>query len=376
MRHENNLQTKGSLVNKLPLINNFLDIVLNNTPLLDVRAPIEYEKGAFLNTKNIPIMTNQERHLIGIRYKENGNEEAVKLGEELIDGKPRAERTQAWLEFFKENPNGFLYCFRGGQRSQITQEWLADAGLIVPRLEGGYKAFRNFLMQQSEKITKEQNFVVLGGRTGSGKTILLNKLENSIDLEGLANHRGSSFGRFVTPQPTPINFENNLAYELIKKENRGYKYIVVEDESRNVGANSIPKSIFENYREGAKRVILETDIDTRVEITYDEYVTQALTSYEEHYGAENALDMWFKDVHDSLERIQKRLGLEIYKQMNELFLSAHNNNQPQKHKVWIKLLMQKYYDPMYDYQIAKNPSPIAFKGSESEVLEFLQSLSN
>ena len=363
-------------MNKLPLINNFRDIVLNNTPLLDVRAPIEYEKGAFLNTKNIPIMTNQERHLIGIRYKEKGNEEAVKLGKELIDGKPRAERTQAWLEFFKENPNGFLYCFRGGQRSQITQEWLADAGLIVPRLEGGYKAFRNFLMQQSEKITKEQNFVVLGGRTGSGKTILLNKLENSIDLEGLANHRGSSFGRFVTPQPTPINFENNLAYELIKKEDRGYKYIVVEDESRNVGANSIPKSIFENYREGAKRVILETDIDTRVEITYDEYVTQALTSYKEHYGAENALDMWFKDVHDSLERIQKRLGLELYKQMNELFLSAHNNNQPQKHKVWIKLLMQKYYDPMYDYQIAKNPSSIAFKGSESEVLEFLQSLSN
>ena len=376
MRHENNLQTKGSLVNKLPLINNFLDIVLNNTPLLDVRAPIEYEKGAFLNTKNIPIMTNQERHLIGIRYKENGNEEAVKLGEELIDGKPRAERTKAWLEFFKENPNGFLYCFRGGQRSQITQEWLADAGLIVPRLEGGYKAFRNFLMQQSEKITKEQNFVVLGGRTGSGKTILLNKLENSIDLEGLANHRGSSFGRFVTPQPTPINFENNLAYELIKKEDRGYKYIVVEDESRNVGANSIPKSIFENYREGAKRVILETDIDTRVEITYDEYVTRALTSYEEHYGTENALDMWFKDVHASLERIQKRLGLEIYKQMNELFLSAHNNSQPQKHKEWIKPLMQKYYDPMYDYQIAKNPSPIAFKGSKSEVLEFLQSLSN
>ena len=86
--------------------------------------------------------------------------------------------------------------------------------------------------------------------------------------------------------------------------------------------------------------------------------------------------MWFKDVHASLERIQKRLGLEIYKQMNELFLSAHNNNQPQKHKVWIKLLMQKYYDPMYDYQIAKNTSPIAFKGSESEVLEFLQSLSD
>ena len=363
-------------MNKLPLTNNFHDIVLNNTPLLDVRAPIEYEKGAFLNTTNIPIMTNDERHLIGIRYKERGNEEAVKLGAELIDGKPRAERTQAWLEFFKANPEGYLYCFRGGQRSQITQEWLAEAGLVVPRLEGGYKAFRNYLIKQSEKITKEQNFIILGGRTGSGKTILLNKLENSIDLEGLANHRGSSFGRFVTPQPTPINFENNLAYELIKKEHKGYRYIVVEDESRNIGANSIPKTVFENYREGAKRVILETPIDERVEITYDEYVTQALKSYEEHYGKEQALEAWFKDVHSALERIQKRLGLEIYKQINELFETAHKNSNPQEHKVWIKLLMQKYYDPMYDYQIAKNSSPIAFKGNESEVLEFLHSLSN
>ena len=363
-------------MNKLPLTNNFHNIVLNNTPLLDVRAPIEYEKGAFLNTTNIPIMTNEERHLIGIRYKESGNEEAVKLGAELIDGKPRAERTQAWLEFFKANPNGYLYCFRGGQRSQITQEWLAEAGLIVPRLEGGYKAFRNYLIEQSEKITKEQNFVILGGRTGSGKTILLNKLENSIDLEGLANHRGSSFGRFVTPQPTPINFENNLAYELIKKEHKGYKYIVVEDESRNIGANTIPKTLFENYREGAKRVILETPIAERVEITYDEYVTEALKSYEEHYGKEQALEAWFKDVQASLNRIQKRLGLEIYKQINGMLENAHKNNNPQEHKVWIKLLMQKYYDPMYDYQIAKNPSPIAFKGNESEVLEFLQSISN
>ena len=360
-------------MNKLPLTNNFHDIVLNNTPLLDVRAPIEYEKGAFLNTTNIPIMTNEERHLIGIRYKEKGNEEAVKLGKELIDGKPRAERTQAWLEFFKSNPNAYLYCFRGGQRSQITQEWLAETGVVVPRLEGGYKAFRGYLIKQSEKITKEQSFIILGGRTGSGKTILLNRLENSIDLEKIANHRGSSFGRYITPQPTPINFENNLAYELIKKEHKRYKNIVVEDESRNIGANTIPKTIFENYREEASRVILETPIDERVEITYNEYVTQAIKNYKKYYGESRALDAWFKDVHSSLERIQKRLGLETYKYINDILETTHKSNKLQEHKVWIKILMQKYYDPMYDYQIAKNSIPISFKGNTCEVLEFLQS---
>ena len=196
---------------KYPVINDFKKIVLENLPLIDVRAPIEYEKGAFLNSFNLPILDNEERHIIGICYKEKGNEEATKLGYKLVSGKVKEDRLNSWIEFIKSNPSTMLYCFRGGSRSRIAQEWITDAlGKEIYRLEGGYKAFRNYLI--SSLSIENQNYkpIVLTGFTGSGKTIVLKEIENSIDLEGIANHRGSSFGAHANPQPTQINFENNL----------------------------------------------------------------------------------------------------------------------------------------------------------------------
>ena len=245
----------------------FKSIVLNKTALIDVRAPVEFNKGAFPYALNLPIMSDEERHLVGICYKEKGNEQAIKLGHTLVSGDVKKNRVQAWNDFIQASPDAKLYCFRGGQRSKISQVWLSEAEKNIVRLRGGYKAFRNFLLESIEEAPKHFKPIILGGRTGSGKTILLKKLQNAIDLEGLANHRGSSFGRKLTQQPTQINFENALAYELIEKIDKGFSHLIFEDEGSNVGSIYMPKN-FVNFLSQAPLIILQTPNKERGEITF------------------------------------------------------------------------------------------------------------
>ena len=358
----------------LPQTDDFRSIVLENRPLIDVRAPIEFEKGAFVTSVNLPLMNDKERHLIGIRYKKNGNEAAVALGHELVQGSVKQARVQAWLEQIKRHPDTYLYCFRGGQRSKISQEWLEEAGITVPRLRGGYKAFRNFLMQEAERISEAAETIIIGGRTGSGKTLLLHKLNNQIDLEGLANHRGSSFGRYTTPQPTQINFEDALAYKLIQHEAKQHKQLVIEHESQNIGRMFIPKAVFNSLQQGSL-IILETPMDVRVEITFGEYVVSALEQYKLHHGRDGE-QVWFEDMNASLDRIKKRLGSERYHGLKIVLENAYRaqrmSGSLEAHKEWVQALLEEYYDPMYDYQIEKTPIPIIFRGNEAEILDFLR----
>jgi tRNA 2-selenouridine synthase len=357
----------------LPLTDDFRRIALEERPLIDVRASVEFLKGAFPTSTNLPLMNDEERHLIGIRYKEQGNASAVELGKELV-GPVKQERVKAWADFVNAHPDAYLYCFRGGQRSQISQAWLNEAGLTIPRLKGGYKAFRGFLMQESEDISQQSDTLIIGGRTGSGKTLLIHQLENSIDLEGLANHRGSSFGSFTTAQPTQINFEDALGFALIKHAEQKHKHLVIEDESRNIGKLNIPKPVFSNFRKG-KLIILHTPMKERVEITFHEYVTQALKEYEKQYPEEGA-KMWFDDANEGLDRIKKRFGSERYVSMKTAFSDAYAEQERtgniEQHKGWIETLLTEYYDPMYDYQIEKSEMPVVFEGCAEEILEYLQ----
>ena len=206
-------------MNHLEEIDSFSEIFKSNIPLLDVRAPIEFKEGSFPHAYNYPIMSDSERNQIGICYKEHGQNSAISLGHELVSGKTKAQRIDQWSKFVKNYPNGALFCFRGGLRSKISQEWIYEhSGVSYPRIKGGYKALRTFLLSEMERISSKMNFLVIGGQTGCGKTILLNKFDNSLDLEGYANHRGSAFGNNVTPQPKQIDFENHLIVDLIKKE--------------------------------------------------------------------------------------------------------------------------------------------------------------
>lgn len=345
----------------------FKSIVLNKTPLIDVRAPVEFAKGAFLNATNAPIINDEERHIIGICYKEKGNAKAVELGHKLVSGYAKESRVAAWIEFMDANPDALLYCFRGGQRSKISQAWIREQGREIKRLKGGYKAFRHFLLEELEKACGKVKPIILGGRTGSGKTLTLAKIKNSIDLEALANHRGSSFGRKKEPQTSQINFENALVYELMAKLDSGVSSLVFEDEGKHVGSVFMPKNFLE-LTANAPLVILETPMNRRIAITLQEYVIDAQTSYGD-------IELWRKNILEAMERIQRRLGSELYRELVEIFERAHRAQMIggcfDGHREWVELLLRRYYDPMYDYQIEKNASRVVFRGGEDEVLDYL-----
>ena len=352
----------------------FKAIVLENRPLIDVRAPVEFEKGAFPTSVNLPLMEDAERRLVGICYKEKGNEEAVKLGHSLVQGDVKRQRITAWKGFIKENPNAYLYCFRGGQRSGISQQWLEDEGVRITRLKGGYKAFRHFLTEESERISAETKTLIVGGRTGSGKTILLQKIDNMVDLEGLANHRGSSFGRFITPQPSQINFEDALAYKLIAFDAQNHKNLVIEHESHNIGRVHISKPMYANFMKGGL-IILETPLDVRTQITFNEYVSEALDNYRESYGEEGDAQ-WAEDITGAFSRIKRRLGSERHISLQKIFDDAFSRQKEsgdiEGHKEWVEILLCEYYDPMYDYQIEKSEMTIVFRGNETEVIDYIK----
>jgi len=358
----------------LPTSNEFEKIVLEEMPLIDVRAPIEFERGAFKNTVNLPLMNDEERHLVGICYKDKGNEEAVKLGNQLVSGEIRQARIDAWISYLTKHPSSQIYCFRGGLRSQITQQWMSEAtGKEIVRLEGGYKAFRNYLMAELEPEQQKSTPILLGGCTGSGKTILLKKLQNAIDLEGIANHRGSSFGKQVTEQPSQINFENNLAYALIQHRNNDYAYIILEDEGKNVGRCFLPKPLATYFSSG-DLVLLKVSLEERVQITMDEYVYESQRLYKEAYA--QGLTQWADYIRESLDKIKKRLGGDRCKSLIDLFEQAYqeqiNSGSCLLHQNWVETLLRDYYDPMYQYQIQKVANKIIFEGNATEVLTYLE----
>ncbi|MFP4698354.1 MAG: tRNA 2-selenouridine(34) synthase MnmH [Eubacteriales bacterium] len=360
----------------LPTTSNFEKIAVEEIPLIDVRAPIEYEKGAFINAINLPLMNDKERHLVGICYKEKGNEEAIKLGHELVSGKIKKERINSWIDYLEKCPDSIIYCFRGGLRSKITQQWITEVtGKEIERLEGGYKAFRNYLLTQLQPSYQKSTPILLSGSTGAGKTIMLKKLKNAIDLEGIANHRGSSFGNKITPQPTQINFENNLAYALIRHRNKGYKHIILEDEGRNVGRCFIPKPLAMYFNMG-KIVLVNVPFEERVKITMDEYVYQAQKNYNEVYTVNKGLEEWANYIRTSINKIKKRLGGIRFNKVLDLFEQAYQEQiktgNMTLHKNWLETLLKDYYDPMYKYQIQKKADRIVFEGSTNEVLHYLE----
>ena len=150
----------------------YRDIFLNDRPMMDARAPVEFNKGAFPGVINLPLMNDHERQRVGTCYKQHGQQAAIVLGHQLVSGAVKAERIQAWADFAQAHPDGLLYCFRGGLRSQIVQQWLKDeAGIDYPRVGGGYKAMRTFLLDTLDQAVTQCDFVLLGGMTGTGKKI-------------------------------------------------------------------------------------------------------------------------------------------------------------------------------------------------------------
>lgn len=353
-------------------------LFLNDIPMLDVRAPIEYQQGAFPHTQNIALLEDDERESIGIRYKEQGQEAAIALGAELVQGEVKEQRIAEWQTFIEKHPNGVLYCFRGGMRSQITQMWIKEqTGIEYPRVAGGYKAMRRFLIDAIERLAGEFEVIVLGGRTGSGKTRLLKQLTTSVDLEGLANHRGSAFGPNATPQPTQIDFENQLAIEMLKHEAQGHKMIVVEDEGHNIGSIRVPIPLHSAMQE-AKIIMMKVDDHERVEVSTCEYIDDIQAQLEQLCDASEVFAKLEEYLQGSLAKIQKRLGSERYQDLKDKMQQAITQHKEtgdtSLYQAIIQPLLVEYYDPMYDYQISKKQPRIVHTGDRQNVLDYLQQM--
>jgi len=357
----------------LPIIDDYEALFVNNTPLLDTRAPIEFSRGAFPNAQHAPLMTDDEREQIGTCYQNIGKEAALELGRQLVSGQVKEQRLDAWMAFFQDNPHGILYCFRGGLRSQITQRWIFEhSGAAYPRIKGGYKAMRRYLINELESLSEKLNFVVVGGQTGAGKTLLLNRLNNSVDLEGLANHRGSAFGNDIDPQPTQINFENALAIELIKNKQRAF--IALEDEGTNIGTIHIPDALKLNTQT-SKLVVLKASVDERIALSLKTYVADMHDKYcalDTRFGFQNFANYW----RESLGKIRKRLGgvrhQELAKILEDALSRYHSSGGSVLFLPIIETLLVDYYDPMYAYQINNKKDRIVFEGRADEIIDFLE----
>lgn len=353
----------------------YRDIFLNDRPLMDARAPVEFHKGAFPGAVNLPLMNDIERQRVGTCYKHHGQQAAIELGHQLVSGAVKAERLQAWAEFARTHPEGYLYCFRGGLRSQIVQQWLkSEAGIDYPRIGGGYKALRGYLIDTLESTLAECDFVLLGGVTGTGKTEVLVQLRNSVDLEGHANHRGSSFGKRATGQPSNIDFENRLAIDFLKKRAAGIDQFVLEDESRVVGSCALPLSLYQGMQQ-YPMVWLEDRFEQRVERILRDYVVDLSAEFQAVHGDEG-FGRFSERLLDSLDNVHKRLGGERHRRMRVLMEEAlaeqGRSGAVELHRAWIEGLLREYYDPMYVFQREKKGGRIEFAGERQAVIEYLR----
>ncbi|CAI8382050.1 tRNA 2-selenouridine(34) synthase MnmH [Porticoccaceae bacterium] len=358
----------------LPTINHYRELLLNDTPMIDVRAPIEFITGALPSSANLPLMSDDERHQVGIRYKNNGQQSAIELGNSLVVGDVKDQRVQAWIDFVAANPSAVLYCARGGLRSELSCGWLADAGIHCPKVEGGYKALRGYLYQYLIDYSANNSFTILSGMTGTGKTEIIQQLDNAVDLEGAANHKGSSFGRPLDGQPVQINFENRFTLDILKIEAAmPDTRIVLEDESRNIGARHLPH-YFSDHMSRSHFVVIEMDFEERLERLWQEYVVERYLKTMAFYGATGE-EEFASYLRESLLRVQKRLGgqrtKELLASMDSAIAIQHQDNFA-SHRDWLTGLTRDYYDPMYTYQLEKKKELVVFRGNREAVIDWLR----
>ena len=305
-----------------------------NFPVLDVRSPSEYQHAHIPDAFSVPIFSDEERKIIGTAYTKESRQVAVDHGLQFF-----SERMKNIHDDVKniiknlENKNHsrvntlLVYCWRGGMRSDAVAWLLSLYGYKIFVLKGGYKAYRRWALIQFDK---KYSLKVLGGFTGSGKTEVLKKLKENgkkvIDLEGLANHKGSAFGSLGTDaQPSHEMFENLLAKELLKAETNGDEQtkseIWIEDESVHIGRVGVPKIFWQQMRE-SPLYFLEIPFEERVK-----YIA-------EHYGKFEK-----QQLIDCILKIQKRLGGLNTKNAIQ-FLSEGNF-------IAAFSILLKYYDKMY-----------------------------
>lgn len=296
--------------------------------IIDVRAPIEFKKGHIANAINVPLFEDIERAEIGTLYKQQGKDIAVTRGLEIVS--PKLVPFVNQVKKLSSSKKIFVYCFRGGMRSNSFAWLMNTSGLDATILEGGYKNYRNHVLNYFER---EKKLVVLGGMTGSGKTDLLKNIKHDnfqiIDLEALANHKGSAFGSINEEKQNPQQvFENNLFYALNLLDED--KHILVEDESQSIGFNKIPRDFWLQMKK-APIIKLDVPFELRVQKLVQDYTTTNI----------EALKICIKKIEQNLGTQNANLCLN--------YLDENNLTE-------VARLTLKYYDKAYSFTYNKKTS--------------------
>jgi tRNA 2-selenouridine synthase len=294
--------------------------------ILDVRSPGEHRLGHLPGALSFPLFDDSERAEVGILYKQVGQLQAVERGLEIVGGKMKSMFAQGISH--ARDGQLMVHCWRGGKRSESVGNLLSVAGLEVFVLQGGYKAYRNWVLQQ---FVPEREYLVVGGLTGSGKTRILHHLRSQgqavLDIEGHAAHRGSAFGRlgqthFVSPQ----QFENAMANDLYGLEGRP---IWMEDESRVLGGLTLPQALWEK-KQRSPVFYVEIPEKERVRLLLEDYASQDKAG-----------------IAASISKISRSLG-DLRTQQALEALKAEDREL-------LTRMLLKYYDKLYKNSMAAKP---------------------
>ena len=211
--------------------------------------------------------------------------------------------------------------------------------------------------------------------TGSGKTQLIQKHHRAIDLEGIANHKGSSFGKPLDSQPAQIDIENLICVNFIKLLNENSKPILLEDESRNIGARHLPLQL-SNKMSNSPMILIDATFDERIDLLWKEYIVDRYQETKNFFLDDEKANIEFSlHLISSLKRLEKRLGGERTRKILSLLenaLRTQTNDNFESHRIWLKEITKLYYDPLYKFKLEKKKSRIVFRGSREEVFDWLQ----
>ncbi|MCW8859713.1 MAG: tRNA 2-selenouridine(34) synthase MnmH [Deltaproteobacteria bacterium] len=325
----------------------------NGTLIIDVRTPAEFAEATIPDAVNVPIFTNEERVLVGTAFKQQGKKVARRLGVELVAPKIPALIDQ--VEAARQGHPGpvVVFCWRGGMRSLAMTSFLNLAGVPARQLLGGHKGFRRMVVDFFERQQWPPVFV-LRGLTGVGKTRVLHALQHQnypvVDLEGLANHRGSAFGSLgLAAQPSQKMFEALLWDRLDKLRNE--KFLLTEGESLHIGRLVVPK-LFHQAMQVQTSLWLTASLDTRTEIILEEYP---------------ARDQLREQFQKPLNALKERLGKKVVDELTDLLNSG-------QWELLVRELMIRYYDPLYFHTLPERRIEIALEPFAQGVKKVIKTL--
>lgn len=323
---------------------------------VDVRAPIEHHESAIPGSVNIPLFSNEERKEIGTIYKQLGEEAAKWRAMEIVS--PKLPQLLSDIKDLKKTgAEPVVHCWRGGMRSRSVASFLEYAGIPSFRLEGGYKAYREYILEQTPKLLPEKA-VVLHGMTGTGKTEILHTLQKKgfpvVDLEKMANHRGSIFGMIGMGEGHNQKTFDALLFDRLN-EIKGSEYFIIEAESKRIGRAAQPDDLLEKKVNGI-HFLIKSSIPKRVERIFNEYV---LPFKEQE---------WFEtEVNEKVSKLLKRIRKQ------DIAASLESALIHREYKELIEILLVHYYDPRYEHALQEyNGSFIELDGDDPAAIAELE----